>query len=68
MAKEIHRDDVRKMIDAGEAQLIEVLPAREYKDQHLPKAIGTPLGELTEETARQFTMDQPIIVYCYDYQ
>ncbi len=68
MATEIHRDDVRAMVKSGQAQLIEVLPGREYRDEHLPKAISIPLSELNEQRARQLKMDEPIIVYCYDYQ
>ncbi len=68
MATEIHRNDVRNMVDSGLAQLIEVLPAREYKQEHLPKAINIPLSDLNADRARQLKIDQPVIVYCFDYQ
>jgi len=68
MASEIHRDDIRSMVDAGHAQLVEVLPASEYRDEHLPKAINIPLSDLNAERAWQLKTDEPLIVYCFDYQ
>jgi len=56
------------MVDRDQAQLIEVLPARGYRDLHLPKAINIPLSDLSAERASQLKIDEPIIVYCYDYQ
>jgi rhodanese-related sulfurtransferase len=50
------------------AQLVEVLPAAEYEDKHLPDAINIPLKELNTETARQLKRGQPVIAYCHDYQ
>jgi rhodanese-related sulfurtransferase len=64
---QIDRDEVQKMIGKG-AQLVEVLPAKEYEAEHLPTAISIPLKTLTRDTARQLKRDQPVIVYCYDYQ
>ena len=50
------------------AQLVEVLPAAEYAEEHLPGAINIPLKELNRETARQLDRQRPVIVYCHDYQ
>jgi len=41
----IDRSRVREMVQAG-AQLVEVLPRREYDEEHLPGAISIPLREL----------------------
>jgi rhodanese-related sulfurtransferase len=68
MPTELHRNDVRVMVDRDQAQLIEVLPSREYRDLHLPKAINIPLADLSAQRASQLKIDEPIIVYCYDYQ
>jgi rhodanese-related sulfurtransferase len=68
MAIELHRDDVPAMVDRDQAQLIEVLPAREYSKLHLPKAINIPLSDLSAKRAGQLKIDEPVIVYCYDYQ
>jgi rhodanese-related sulfurtransferase len=65
--KPIDRGDVQRLLGEG-AQLIEVLPAAEYEDEHLPGAINIPLKELNAETARQLRRDRPVIAYCHDYQ
>jgi rhodanese-related sulfurtransferase len=55
------------MLPAG-AQLVEVLPRREYDEEHLPGAISIPLRELSRATTSQLDKSRPVIVYCYDYQ
>lgn len=67
MPTAIFRDEVRRLLTEG-AQLVDVLPAQEYQDLHLPGAISIPLKELTEQTTARLRKDQPVIVYCYDYQ
>ncbi len=49
------------------AQLLEVLPAEDYEEDHLPGAINIPVKELNAKTAAQLRKDRPVIVYCYDY-
>ena len=63
----VDRVQVQKLLD-GRAQLIEVLPAKEYEEEHLPKARNIPLARLTQQTAAVFQRNQPLIVYCYDAQ
>lgn len=63
----IDRSRVREMLKGG-AQLVEVLPRREYDEEHLPGAISIPLRELTRTTTSLLDKTRPIIVYCYDYQ
>jgi rhodanese-related sulfurtransferase len=53
---------------ADGAQLVEVLPAKEYEAEHLPGAINIPLRQLDRQTTVALRQDQPIIVYCYDSQ
>ncbi|MBA2462235.1 MAG: rhodanese-like domain-containing protein [Actinobacteria bacterium] len=61
------REDVQRLV--GErAQLVEVLPAAEYTDEHLPGAINIPLQELVEAASSRLDSSRPVIVYCYDYQ
>lgn len=67
MPREIHRNEVRRLVTNG-AQLVEVLPAEEYAAEHLPGAINIPLKQLDRETTALLRRDQPIIVYCHDYQ
>jgi rhodanese-related sulfurtransferase len=67
MPTPIFRDEVRRLLTQG-AQLVDVLPAQEYRDLHLPGAISIPLKELTEQSTARLRKDQPVIVYCSDYQ
>ena len=63
----IDRVQVQKLLDER-AQLIEVLPAKEYQEEHLPKARNIPLARLTRQTTAELQRNQPLIVYCYDAQ
>jgi rhodanese-related sulfurtransferase len=56
---------LRRLI-AGGAQLVEVLPAEEYEELHLPGAINIPLKQLDAESAQQIDADRDIVVYCWD--
>ncbi|MGH7764011.1 MAG: rhodanese-like domain-containing protein [Candidatus Dormibacteraceae bacterium] len=64
MAILIDRERLQIMVDSG-AQLIEVLPAKEYAEDHLPGAVSHPLRELDRDSA-QIDRNRPIIVYCWD--
>lgn len=67
MPKEIELENLRELIDEG-AQLVEVLPAREYEAEHLPGAINIPLKTLDERSAARLDKDRPVVVYCWDFQ
>ena len=67
MPTEIGRAEVQRLVADG-AQLIEVLPAKEYEEEHLPGARNIPLKELNRESIRLLDRDRPVIVYCYDTQ
>ncbi len=67
MPTAVDREEVRRLVAAG-AQLVEVLPAAEFEEEHLPGAINIPLKELDRETIRQLERGRPVIVYCHDYQ
>ena len=60
----VDRDAVEEMVRQG-AQLIEVLPAEEYAEDHLPGAVSHPLRQLDEE-AGEIDRNRPVIVYCWD--
>jgi len=68
MPVEIRRKDLKTLVAQGRAQLIEVLPASEYKKEHLPQAINIPLGNLTAEATKPLRKDTAVIVYCADFQ
>jgi rhodanese-related sulfurtransferase len=40
--QEIDRDEVRRLIAEG-AQVVEVFPAKEFEEEHLPGAVSLPL-------------------------
>jgi rhodanese-related sulfurtransferase len=67
MPTHVERERLAELVKTG-AQLVEVLPAAEYDDEHLPGAINIPLKELNRETAQQLERSRPVIAYCYDYQ
>jgi rhodanese-related sulfurtransferase len=68
MPTTIDRDELERLRRDEHAQLVEVLPADDYEDEHLPGAINIPLKSLDAETTRQLDPRRPVIVYCYDYQ
>jgi rhodanese-related sulfurtransferase len=63
----VARDEVQRLLEEG-AQLVEVLPSKEYDEEHLSGAINIPLKELDRDTTAQLRREEPVIVYCYDYQ
>jgi hypothetical protein len=65
MPREIERAGVRQLLDQG-AQLVEVLPAEEFKEDHLPGAISVPLRHIDAEGVSALDKDRPVIVYCWD--
>jgi rhodanese-related sulfurtransferase len=65
MAKHIELAELEELVAAG-GQLVEVLPAAEYGDAHLPGAINLPLKELTAETAAALDRRRAVVVYCWD--
>ena len=68
MPTDITRAEVQRLLD-GNAQLVEVLPAEEYAQEHLPGALNIPLESLTSEVvSRTLAADRPVIVYCQDVQ
>lgn len=65
MSSLIDRDQLQKLIADG-AQLVEALPADEYKEDHIPGARNIPLRRLNRETAAELDADRAVIVYCWD--
>jgi rhodanese-related sulfurtransferase len=67
MPTNIDRHGVQRLVTEG-AHLVEVLPPKDYEDEHLPGAINIPLKELNRKTAAILDQNRPVIVYCYDNQ
>jgi rhodanese-related sulfurtransferase len=65
MAREIDREQVRRLMEQR-AQIVDVLPAREYGEEHLPGAINLPLRRIEIEASQVLDPSRPVIVYCAD--
>jgi rhodanese-related sulfurtransferase len=65
MARTVDVAGVRELLERR-AQLVEVLPAQEYDELHLPGAISLPLKELDGQAAERLDRSRPVVVYCWD--
>jgi phage shock protein E len=65
MANGIGIEQVQELLARG-AQLVEVLPDEEYREEHLPGAISIPLKQLDRTSAAVLARDRAVIVYCWD--
>jgi rhodanese-related sulfurtransferase len=68
MPTPIGREELQRLRRDEHAQLVEVLPADEFDDEHLPGAVNIPLRTLDRETAESLDPLRPVVVYCYDSQ
>ena len=65
MASSILYPELRRLL-AADAQLVEVLPEGEYREEHLPGAINIPLKKLDADTTADLDKRKAIVVYCWD--
>jgi rhodanese-related sulfurtransferase len=65
MASSILYPELRRLLDAS-AQLVEVLPEDEYREEHLPGAINIPLKRLDALRTADLDKRKAIVVYCWD--
>jgi rhodanese-related sulfurtransferase len=65
MPTSIHLADLKRLLDEG-AQVVEVLPEKEYEEEHLPGAVNIPLKTLDARTAARLERRNPVVVYCWD--
>jgi len=65
MVRTIDRDEVRRLMEQG-AQIVDVLPAKEYGEDHLPGAVNLPLRKIEAESCGALDRARPIVVYCAD--
>jgi rhodanese-related sulfurtransferase len=63
--REVSRQEVQDLMARG-AQVVDVLPAEEYQDDHLPGAINLTLRKIETEARRALDPGRPVIVYCWD--
>jgi rhodanese-related sulfurtransferase len=63
---EIDLHEVQRLLRDEAGQLVEVLPEREFEQEHLPGAVNVSLKKLTAETVAGLDESRPVIVYCWD--
>ncbi len=63
MPTSIAREEVQRLMREESAQLVEVLPSQEYRDEHIQGAINLPLKRLNRDTAGRLDEARPLIVY-----
>ena len=66
MPRTIRRHELQSLMVDG-AQLVEVLPADDYEEEHLPGAINIPVKQLDAEKTAVLDKGKPVVVYCWDY-
>ncbi|MCL1601409.1 MAG: rhodanese-like domain-containing protein [Actinomycetia bacterium] len=62
MIVDINRRKLLELMDAG-AQIVDVLPEREFTSGHIPGATNIPLKKLTAESTSVLRRDKPVVVY-----
>ena len=62
---EVSLDGMLELV-ASRAQVVEVLPAKEYDEEHLPDAVSLPLKELTRERVAALDATRAVVVYCWN--
>lgn len=68
MPTPIDRDELQRLRREENAHLVEVLPAQDFEDEHLPGAVNIPLKTLDRRSTASLEPSRPVIVYCYHYQ
>ena len=63
MPTPISRDELQRLVREESAQIVDVLPAREYAEGHLPGAINLPLKKLNRDTAAILDRARPVALY-----
>jgi rhodanese-related sulfurtransferase len=61
----IDLSELDRLLAAG-AQLVEVLPAKEYEEEHLPGAISIPLKKIDASTISTLDRGRAVVTYCWD--
>jgi rhodanese-related sulfurtransferase/CBS domain-containing protein len=67
VVERIETERAHELLEAG-ATFLDVLPAAEYAEFHLPGARNVPLTELVGERVAELDRDRPIVTYCFDHQ
>lgn len=65
MPIDIGLDALDELLSAG-ARLVEVLPQREYVEEHLPGAVNIALRDVSATGVGVLDRGRPVVVYCWD--
>jgi rhodanese-related sulfurtransferase len=65
MPRTIRRRELQSLMEEG-VQLVEVLPADDYEEEHLPSAINIPLRRIDREAHERLDRTRAVVVYCWD--
>lgn len=70
MPQRISTEELRDLIDGGDAQIVEVLPRAAYDQEHLPGAVNVPLVDMDAASVAAASLDRsrPTVTYCYDHE
>jgi phage shock protein E len=60
--------EVQRIVADEHGQLVEVLPAEDFEQEHISGAVNIPLKELDDRAPHELERERPVIVYCNDYQ
>ena len=63
MVTDIDRAALLRLIQKEDAQIVDVLPAREYRESHIPGAFSIPLRRLNADSVTVRRRDKPVVVY-----
>lgn len=63
----VDADGLRRLIDEGTTQVVEVLGADEYAWAHLPGAVHVPLADIGRSVPDAIDATRPAVVYCNDF-
>ena len=65
MPTEVDLDGLDRLVASG-AQLVEVLPAKEFEEEHLSGAISIPLKQIDASTTAPLDRGRAVVTYCWD--
>lgn len=64
--RSITAQEAKKLIDAGNAIIVDVREEHEYREGHIPNAISLPVSKMTMESGKDISaeVDDNILIYC----
>jgi len=66
----VNRIDLTRFIELQKqgAQVLEVLPRKQFDEQHIPGAMSLPLSQFKTSELAKLDRNRVVVVYCWDYQ